>query len=278
MTASIGADPELFLRDERTGGVVPVVGLIGGTKEKPIPMTGMSEGFAIQEDNVMLEFNVPPAFDTTTFSAQIRDALDYVRNVIRITEQNLELDFGQCSRVFTHEQLDSKQARLFGCSTDFNAHEQGRALPAPNPDDLIVDDGAWRFSGGHVHLGYNSAVPDFVVAAMCDLYLGLPSISLDKQGVRRTLYGSAGRFRPTSYGIEYRTLSNFWIWDERLRTDIALRTFNLIHRLEGDTGELQRLFAEIPWPDVIRAINEEDETRSADLITYCARDLKMGDL
>ena len=46
--AMIGADPELFLRDERTGGVMSGVGLIGGTKDKPLHM----EGFLLQIDGV----------------------------------------------------------------------------------------------------------------------------------------------------------------------------------------------------------------------------------
>lgn len=278
MSASIGADPELFIRDNRTGGVVPIVGLVGGTKAKPIPMIGLSEGFAVQEDNVMLEFNIPPARRATAFAGNIARAVDYVRNLIRIRSEFLELDIGYCSRVFSFEQLDTPQARLFGCSKDYNAHEQGQGLPAPSPDDLVTEGGAWRFSGGHVHLGYTSDAPDFVVGALCDLYLGLPCVALDKQGMRRTLYGSAGRYRPTTWGIEYRTLSNFWIWDERLRLSIGERTLQLINRLENDTAELQRWFAEVPWADVVKAINTEDEGMAADLIMYCSRDLGMSDL
>ena len=81
---TIGTDPELFLRDERTGAVASVVGLIGGTKEEPLPMEGMREGFALQEDNVMLEFNIPPAEDETQFSDSIGQALNYARDFIRI--------------------------------------------------------------------------------------------------------------------------------------------------------------------------------------------------
>lgn len=226
----------------------------------------------------MLEFNVPPARRARSFSASIQQALDYARNFIRIRSPHLEFDIGQCSRMFSHDQLDNRQARLFGCSADYNAHDQGRALPCPNPDDLVEDDGAWRFSGGHVHLGYESEAPPFVVGAMCDVYLGLPSVALDKQGMRRSLYGSAGRYRPTEWGVEYRTLSNFWIWDDNLRQNIGARALALTELVEGDVARLQRLFAEIPWNDVQDAINEESETKAADLITYLTRDLGVQGL
>ena len=49
-----------------------------------------------------------------------------------------------------------------------------------------------------------------------DLYLGIPSIILDPEGsMRRRMYGKAGAFRKKSYGLEYRVLSNFWIFDEK---------------------------------------------------------------
>ena len=96
--------------------------------------------------------------------------------------------------------------------------------------------------------------------------------------VRRQLYGSAGRFRPTSYGIEYRTLSNFWIWDQRLTRDLCIKAEYLAYYLQNqDLQMLQRHYQEIPWPDVRRAINEENEVLAADLLAYITADLQLRD-
>ncbi len=44
-----------------------------------------------------------------------------------------------------------------------------------------------------------------------DFYLGLPSLVYDSATRRREMYGKAGAYRPKSYGVEYRTLSNAWL-------------------------------------------------------------------
>jgi len=44
-----------------------------------------------------------------------------------------------------------------------------------------------------------------------DATLGLESVLLDDDTERKKLYGKAGCFRFTAFGIEYRSLSNFWI-------------------------------------------------------------------
>jgi hypothetical protein len=52
-----------------------------------------------------------------------------------------------------------------------------------------------------------------------DWSLGLGSMLFDNNPAakkRRSLYGAAGCFRPKSYGVEYRTLSNSWLASKEL--------------------------------------------------------------
>jgi hypothetical protein len=278
---TIGADPEVFVKDSRTGGVIPVCGLLGGTKDKPIPIEELGEGYAVQEDNVMAEFNIPPCTSYQKFDKAISQALDAVANLVRTKSEHFSLDYAS-ARMFSHEMLDSAQARMFGCSADYNAHSQGEAVAAVNPRDLEQAEGAWRFAGGHVHLGYKlpdeMEIPDYVVAQFADVFLGLPAVALDQQGERRNRYGQAGRFRPTAYGIEYRTLSNFWIFDAGLRQEIGHKAIQLGLLLERNFERLQPLYHEVPWMDVKTAIDTENVDLAADLLAYITNDLKLKEV
>lgn len=272
---TIGADPEVFIRDTSTGGVVPITGLVGGTKEEPIPL-GIGDGYAAQEDNVMLEFNIPPAHNPDRFSDSIQMALEAALDLVRTRREDVEIDFAPY-RAFTAAQLDNPQAQRFGCSPDFDGHKGGRPIKAVAPERLVRDDGtAWRFAGGHVHIGgYDTgAMPTYVIAQMCDVFLGLPSVALDQQGPRRRMYGTPGRFRPTDWGIEYRTLSNFWIFDDGLRNTIGDRALRLAAMI-GERERLHAVYQEIPWRDVQAAIIREDEALAADLIAYIRTDLDL---
>ena len=49
---------------------------------------------------------------------------------------------------------------------------------------------------------------------MLDLFLGIPSVLIDKdmtQINRRQAFGTAGAYRSKSYGLEYRVLSSWWV-------------------------------------------------------------------
>lgn len=270
----VGTDPELFLKDTRHGGVVPVCGLLGGKKDAPLAITKLGSGYAVQEDNVMAEFNIPPTNDPEEFSWSVGRMIGEVRDLVRTRVPHLDIDYGS-ARLFPYAALESPQARLFGCSPDYNAHASGEPYRRVNPRELETPDGAWRFAGGHIHISYEADIPPHVVAQFCDVFLGLPSVGLDKQGERRSLYGQAGRFRPTSYGIEYRTLSNFWIFDSVLCQDLASRALDVGLMVEQQVRRLQPLYHEIPWIDVQAAINTENETLAADLLAYARNDLGL---
>ena len=58
---TIGADPELFLINTETGKVVSSIGIIPGEKGNPYRSKDMPKGFGLEIDNILAEFNIPPA-------------------------------------------------------------------------------------------------------------------------------------------------------------------------------------------------------------------------
>jgi len=264
--ATIGTDPEVFLLDD-TGEAVPSCGLVGGTKTNPKSLGG--DGFFVQEDNVMLEFNVPPSSTEEAFVTSIREGLTRCHDLVRTRGDGYSLYLG-AEQWFSEDKLRSPQAMLFGCSPEFAAYSGGGMAPKVLPRDLEGEGGAYRFAGGHVHLGYDVSweIPDHVAAKFADLFIGLRCVRFDKQGKRRELYGKAGRYRPTPYGIEYRTLSNSWLKTDDTARVVAAGAFALCKFLENaDEDTVKRIYREIDWEHIERTINNEDEA-SAGLIYH----------
>lgn len=204
MKFMIGADPEVFVGIN--GNVRSIIGKVGGTKDMPLPLP-IGEGFCVQEDNVALEFNIPAS----------KGKREFVRNMVRATNflEKLVKDqhgfnfINQSAVSFPQEELDDPRALVFGCDPDFNAWTLD-VNPRPAADDKNL-----RSCGGHVHVGVDDIDPIAGVRA-CDLFLGVPSTIMDHGLLRKKLYGKRGAFRKKSYGFEYRTLSNFWIFQPRL--------------------------------------------------------------
>ena len=65
----------------------------------------------------------------------------------------------------------------------------------------------------HFHIGYDDHNRDtsIQIVRTLDLFLGVPSILIDNDNRRRELYGKAGCFRFTAYGVEYRVMSGYFI-------------------------------------------------------------------
>lgn len=270
---TIGADPEFFITVDGGASVLPIIGLLGGTKEKPIAIG--DNGFAVQEDNVMAEYNVPPVADPHSFADVVVRGRQYAIQRLRKALPGVQA-YQNCAAFLPEPLLAHPQAQTFGCSPDFNAYEQGAPLPRIQPEQLTGEGGAWRFAGGHVHLGYRDELgwecPEFVVATLCDLLIGLPAIvhGMDEQGVRRQFYGSPGRYRPTRYGIEYRTLGNTWTMSARSALHVGSMAFSVFRVLNMGEKEVRRIYNEMPWTDVRRAIATADGTLAYQLRDYAS--------
>lgn len=224
---SIGADPEFFLKQGNK--FVSSIGIIGGSKDNPRPYG--SAGFAVLEDNVAVEFNIPPAHNHTQFINSIQEVLN------KLHQEYPQFEFSTDSAaVFDKEELMHPAAMEFGCDPDYNVWtKEMNERPTASNKDL-------RSAGGHVHVG--TELDKIKVIKAMDLFLGVPSIKLDAGKLRRELYGKAGAFRPKDYGVEYRTLSNFWIFKESLiewvynQTEKALKFVQSGNEIEDEQGKL----------------------------------------
>ena len=200
---TVGADPELFLIAEN-GDYISGVGKIGGSKEKPKRIDVY--GHAVQEDNVAVEYNIPPAKTLDNFLKSHQFVLTYLKNQSKALGLSLAVD---ASALFKEDQLLTPQAMSFGCEPDYNAWTlENNERPLLTEETYFL-----RSCGGHIHVGFKDPIAQTridLIRAM-DVFLGLPSLFLDADARRRKLYGKAGACRLKPYGVEYRTLSNFWL-------------------------------------------------------------------
>ena len=244
----IGADPEIFVGNDN--GVRSIVGLIGGTKRVPRPLP-IGEGFAVQEDNVAMEFNIPACATKAAFVKAIADATGFLEDVI---QKGYGLRFDKRSAVsFPDTELMTGESHIFGCEPDYNAWTKQKN-PRPEATDKNL-----RSCGGHIHIGFEGLDPHEVVKGM-DPYAGVPSVLMDNGELRKELYGKAGAFRQTRYGVEYRTLSNYWIFQPSLcewAYDAVQRCLNAV--AQGVDFDSYR-------DEIIQAIDGNDRAVAARLI------------
>ncbi len=209
---TIGSDPEVPIFDTLKNKFVRAGRYIPGSKHDPF-LIG-DEGHSIQSDNVNAEFTIPPC----TTPKQMHDHINFCLGKIAEKLPEEVIIKVQASAHYDAEELDDPQSNEFYCDPDQNAWNLEVNTP-PHPETTL------RSAGGHIHLGVerwdekDMTFDDFVqLVRMCDLFLGVPSVLYDNSPEsieRKQLYGRAGSFRIKPYGIEYRSLSNFFVGNRR---------------------------------------------------------------
>jgi len=248
---TLGTDPELFLQKDNK--IISAIGKIGGSKSEPQAIS--EDGHFIQEDNVAIEYNIPPCKTVDDWVYHNNFVKDYLEVLVSGMGCTLAI---QPSATLDESELDNDIARLAGCEPDFDVWSECINEPA----DLSLTN--TRSAGGHISVGWDNPTQEQqldMVKAM-DVTVGLESVLLDFDTERKKLYGKAGCFRFRKYGIEYRSLSNFWIKsDESLKWswNTTMKAIDLIN--SGKIEKVKELGVYI-----VEAINNNNKELAQELL------------
>lgn len=225
----LGCDPELFF-------AAPSGEVIGSERvlpETPLETTYhsvrsmlMPKRHGIVMDGVQVELNPNPH----TCRANLVNELSYHFRTLKThlgKMKDVRVSFKTVVEVSEEEMSKlSERSRQLGCAPSLNAHDTQATIS--------VDPATYRTrsAGGHIHLGLQPGSstmwaysPEKVYAArerivpIMDILVGLPSVFIDRDpqaAERRKVYGRAGEYRLPAHGLEYRTLSNFWLRNSAL--------------------------------------------------------------
>ena len=218
MKITLGADPEVFLYSLEKQKFISSIGKIGGSKTEP---KNLGNGFALQEDNVTVEYNIPPCKTPEEFvqanlymKGRLDQIADHYNCVIKVVP----------SAVFDEAELDTEAAWIFGCDPDLNAWTL-EENPPPKSENIYL-----RSAGGHIHFGVKDLdkKQKISIVRLLDLIFGTQLAILEPQNDRKLLYGMPGAWRDKPYGLEWRTPSNYWLTDSKLMNEVGYQTQNLI--------------------------------------------------
>lgn len=187
---SLGSDPELILTDS-SGSPVSAVGLFERTASA-----------RLYPDNVLAEFSHKPV-PMHRFASHITTVMSELSSTL--SAKGLSYTVGQCQATYSDDQLSVPEAHAIGCSPFSNAYNLGvNSVPRPYTDNN-------RYAGGHLHIGYDTeTLPPHLLVQLLDEHL-LPLDPNHGKTARSDFYGAPGSYRQKPYGLEYRSLSNWWL-------------------------------------------------------------------
>jgi len=262
---TIGADPEFFITSIDRKKIIE--------SNKIIPKSGLlisSSSSKCTIDGVQAEINPSP------YSCREAAGREYQRIfrklVNALSEKKATMSLKSMVH-FTQEELDelSDESKKFGCDPSRNYYTNKKSVIKANPEVY-----GYRSAGGHIHLGGGGNIelclcikkkPKLIVRLL-DLILGNTCVMLDRdpnQIERRTVYGRAGEYRLPKHGIEYRTLSNFWIKNYHLMSMVyGFARLSLCIAYNIYIDELECKKRNSCYRDILKASNKWDVQKAID--------------
>lgn len=278
--ATMGGDPEFFVANRR-GKILGSDSFFPG-KENPLTFDGMpafdgkSRTLKLFFDGIQAEMNIGAQhcreYSTTNVYRCFKKAIGIIEKKNLFHQIILKPSVKVARSVIMNA---DPEARRFGCEPDFNAYTL-----TTNTGEIDATNHLYRYAGGHIHLGVSSQYikknsgegkiakteeGHLRIIRLLDLILGIPCVLLDDSEEakrRRAQYGKAGCFRPTPYGIEYRTPSCWWI-KSPTTVSLALGLARLAWTVAGHSQD-DNMFKLIGCePEDIRGIIDESDKKEA---------------
>lgn len=244
-----GSDPEAFYA--RDGQIVG--------SERIIPENGYPAGPAgrVVRDGVQFELN-PTAGSIPELGYYIGTLLNAAQRLGHVYESST--DFRGVVEV-SRQELDAltPSSRVLGCMPSKNAYQER---------PILVDPATYRkrSAGGHIHVGisqHNDLMYERErLIPLFDVFVGNTCVLLDRDpgaAERRENYGRAGEYRLPAHGIEYRTISNFWLRDYALfefvfgMAEVAVSALD--EALRGRKSIMEETVKRIKIENVVKAID-----------------------
>lgn len=256
MIITLGADPEFFFRDRTTGDIV------GSEKIIPRETEVETDGTLIR-DGVAAEINPDSAQCREVLWAEICSIMLCASEYA--DDKNAKISF-DTTVTLTEAEFDSLSpvSKQFGCVPSSNAYG---VQPIPEGASSLRQ----RSAGGHIHIGYKGILDTQNMVAeqtdinkivkVLDIVAGNTCVMFDQfygSDLRRINYGRAGEYREKSYGLEYRTLSNFWLRDYKLfalATGLCRQAMWIV-----GYGHADELLSMVDQNAITEAINENNAT------------------
>lgn len=222
-SVSFGGDPEYFISNSR-GKILNADAFFPG-KENPLEVNAHAENVPSKLffDGIQAEM----AFSQHVCREYAADNIKGCwKSIFRRIPKGHKVVLKPSARIHKDIlEVADPEARRFGCAPDLNAY-----TCTTNTPEMDASRHPFRYAGGHIHLGLpnrnyiaesdpykrmaSTADGHLRIIKFLDLIVTIPTLLLDNTSAakrRRSKYGKAGCFRPTPYGVEYRTPSCWWL-------------------------------------------------------------------
>ena len=200
MGFTFGSDPEFILT--KNSFPKSAIGILP-KKTSAIPF----KGNFIYYDNVLAEIAIKPGRNKQEVIENTKISLTRLAEIIHPIKFDIS-----CAEDYPDRELRHEEARIAGCNPEWDVY----SLQCILPPEEVISKTPFRTAGGHIHLGASflrEPLSIFNTVRMMDLFIGVPAVFLDVDPMtkkRKKVYGQAGSHRVTDYGLEYRSLGNFW--------------------------------------------------------------------